>query len=64
MDTVVIKTRKKSDVGLLLDFSKKIGARVMDGEELEDMILGRLIEEGLKDPEYVRYEEVMKFLKE
>ena len=64
MDTVVIKAQKKSDVRLLHDFSKQIGAKIIDPEELEDRALGFLIEEGLKDPEFVSIEEVMKFLKE
>ena len=64
MNTVVIKARKKSDVRMLHEFSKQIGAKIIDLEEFEDKALGRLIEEGLKDPEFVSREEVMKFLRE
>ena len=63
MDTVIIKTRKKSDVRLLHDFSKQIKAKIIDTEELEDMILGRIIEERLNEPS-VSESEVMDFLRE
>ena len=64
MDTVVIKTRKKSDICLLHDFSKQIGAKIIEDEALEDLVLARLIEEGMKDPAHVDIEDVMQFLKE
>ena len=62
METVVIKARTKSDVRFLRDFSKRIGAKVIDTDDLEDMILGRLIEEGMKEPSVSR-EEVMEALR-
>ena len=63
MDTVVIKTRKKSDVRLLHDFSKQIGAKIIDAEELEDRVLGHLIEDRLNEPS-VNESEVMDFLRQ
>ena len=65
MEALVIEPRTKSDARFLRNFSKRIGAKIIDPEEwIEDMVLGRLIEEGLKEPEYVSSEEVMKFLNE
>lgn len=65
METLVIEPKTKADARLLQSFSKRIGAQVIDANEwLEDMALGRLIEEGLKDPEFVSRDEVMKFLEE
>ena len=64
METVVIKTRTKSDVRLLHDFSKRIGAKVIDTEEwIEDMVLGRIIEERLNEPRVDR-SEIMKILEQ
>jgi len=64
METVVIETRNKSDVRLLRGISKRIGARVIDTDELfEDMVLGRLIEEGMKEPGVVSRDEIMKALR-
>jgi hypothetical protein len=64
MDTVIIEPQTKSDARLLLNFSKRIGAKVIDVEDfLEDMALGRRIEEGLKGPS-VSESEVMDFLNE
>ena len=64
MNTVVIEARTKSDVRFLRDFSKRIGAKVIDTDEfLEDMLLGRIIEERLNEP-CVGMDEVMKFLDE
>ena len=63
MDAVVIKPRTKSDARLLRTFSKRIGAKIIDTDELfEDLALGRLIEEGLKDPEFISREEIMEIL--
>ena len=65
MNAVVIEARTQSDVRFLRDFSKRIGARVIDANDLlEDMAMCRLIEEGLKDPEFVSREEIMKVLEE
>ena len=64
METIVIETRNKSDVRLLRGISKRIGARVIDADELfEDMVLGRLIEEGMKEPGVVSRDEIMKALR-
>ena len=63
METVVIETRNKSDARFLRNFSKRIGAKVIDDEGLEDMVMCRLIEEGVKEPS-VSMEEVMKILRE
>ena len=64
METVVIETRNKSDVRLLRGISKRIGARVIDTDELfEDMVLGRLIEEGMKEPGVINRDEIMKALR-
>ena len=63
MNTIVIKARTKSDVRFLRDFSKRIGAEVIDTDELEDMVLGRLIEERLNEPS-VSESEVMEFLRQ
>ncbi len=64
MDTVVIKTRTKSDVQFLLDFAKRIGtsAKAIDTAELEDAYLVSLIEKGLQTPNVSR-SEVMDALK-
>ena len=63
MEALVIEPRTKSDARFLRDFSKRIGAEVIEPEEwLEDMFLGRLIEEGLKEPSVSR-EEVMQALR-
>ena len=63
METVVIEARTKSDARFLKNFSKRIGARVIDSDELlENMVLGRLIEEGMKTPSVDR-SEVMEFLR-
>jgi len=50
METLVIEARNKSDARFLRNFSKRIGARVFDDEELEDMAMCSIIEEGLKTP--------------
>ena len=64
METIVIETRNKSDVRLLRGISKRIGARVIDTDELfEDMVLGRLIEEGMKEPGVINRDEIMKALR-
>jgi len=64
METVVIKTRTKSDVPFLLDLAKRIGAsaKAIDTEEIEDKYLLSLIEKGLKT-ESVSRNEIMKVLK-
>ena len=63
MEALVIEPRTKSDARFLRNFSKRIGAEVIDTEEwIEDMVLGRLIEEGLKEPSVSR-EEVMQALR-
>jgi len=64
METVIIKTRTKSDMRFLLDFAKRIGvsAKAVDTEELEDAHLVSLIENGL-ETESVSRSEVMKALK-
>jgi len=64
MNTVVIEARNKSDVRFLHSFSKRIGAKVIDNEEfLEDMLLGRIIEERLNEPNE-SMEDVMDFLRQ
>ena len=62
MERVLIEARTKSDARFLMSFSKRIGAKVVDIEELEDMVLGRLIEEGLKEPGFVSENEIMEIL--
>jgi hypothetical protein len=61
MNAVLIEALTKSDVRFLLDLSKQIGAeaRVVNTEDIEDKILAKLIEEGLKTPN-VSFEAVMK----
>ena len=64
MEVVVIEARTKSEVRFLHDFSKRIGAKVIDTEEwIEDMVLGRIIEERLNEPRVDR-SEIMKFLRQ
>ena len=64
MDAVIIEPQTKSDARLLLNFSKRLGAKIIDVEELlEDMALGRLIEDGLNSPS-VSESEVMDFLRQ
>ena len=63
METVVIEARNKSDVRFLRGISKRIGAKVIDTDELlEDLVLGSLIEEAMQEPS-VSMEEVMDALK-
>ena len=65
METVIIKARTKSDARFLMDFSKRIGAdaKIINTEELEDIHLASLIEQGLKTPSVSR-DEVMNALKQ
>ena len=58
METVVIKSRTKSDTRFLLNFAKRIGvsAKVFDTEALEDTHLISLIENGLKTESVTRNE--------
>ena len=64
METVVIETRTKSGARFLHGISKRIGAKVIDADELlEDMLLGRIIEERLNEPS-VSESEVMEFLRQ
>ena len=64
METVTIEARTKSDARFLRDFSKRIGAKVIDTDELlEDMLLGRIIEDRLNEPS-VSESEVMAFLRQ
>ena len=52
MDTIVIETRNKSDARFLKNFSKRIGAKVIDSNELlADMAMRRLKKENLLDPD-------------
>jgi len=63
METVVIEARNKSDVRFLRGISKRIGAKVIDTDELlEDLVLGSLIEKAMQEPS-VSMEEVMDALK-
>ena len=64
METVVIKTRTKSDVRFIMDLAKRIGAsaKTIDTGEMTDTYLVSLIEKGLKT-ESVSRDEVMKALK-
>jgi len=61
METVVIKSRTKSDTRFLLNFAKRIGAsaKVFDIETLEDTHLISLIENGLKTESVTRNEIMM-----
>lgn len=63
IDTVIIKTRTKSDIQFLLDLAKRIGAsaKAINTDELEDAQLVSLIEKGLKTPN-VNRSEIMKAL--
>ena len=63
METVVIEARNKSDVRFLRGISKRIGAKVIETDELlEDLVLGSLIEQAMQEPS-VSMEEVMEALK-
>ena len=50
MELAIVKTRTKSDMHLLLELFKKIGAsaKTLTVSEVEDMNLGFLIEKGRK----------------
>jgi len=62
MEAVVIEARTKSDVRFLHDFSKRIGARVIDTDELlEDVVMCRLIKQAMLEPS-VSENEVMEAL--
>ena len=51
METVVIEARNKSDARFLRNFSKRIGARVIEPDELADIAMCRLMEADLLDPD-------------
>ena len=62
MEAVVIEARTKSDVRFLHDFSKRIGARVIDTDELlEDVGMCRLIKQAMLEPS-VSENEIMEAL--
>ena len=65
MDAVLIEAPTQSDVRFLHDFAKRISAPAitLSVEEMEDKVLGRIIEERLDSPSISR-EEVMKILDE
>jgi hypothetical protein len=58
MNTVVIKAPTKADVKFLMDFAKRIGAsaKTVNTEEIEDLNLIALIEQGLKTKSVSRKE--------
>ena len=59
----VIGALRKADVHFLHDFYKHIGTETYDAVELfEDMVLGRMIKEGMLDHEYVSEDEIMEAL--
>ncbi|MCL1974246.1 MAG: hypothetical protein FWG54_05460 [Bacteroidetes bacterium] len=61
---VVIEPKTPADVRCLHDFSKQIGAKVLDPEEwFEDMVLGRIIEEGIKEQGFASMDEVFEVLR-
>lgn len=63
METVIINTKKKSDVSFLISLAKKLGmsAKALSRVELEDWRLAQNINEGMKSPTVSRTE-VMKVL--
>lgn len=65
MKTIIIKSKKDSSSKLLIEIAKKMGmkARVLTDEEMEDIVLGKLIDEAAADTEEVGEEEGLKILR-
>jgi hypothetical protein len=63
METVIVSGKDKSSMKLLLDLAKKLGikSKPLSKQEIEDWLLAKKIEEGLKS-ETVSKESVVKAL--
>ena len=64
METLLITSKKKSDTRLLVELAKKLGmrSRPLSKAEIEDWILAKEIEKGLRT-ENISREEIFKTLK-
>lgn len=64
METIVIEAKSKADIKFWLELAKKTGtkAKAINTDDMEDTILARLIEKGLKTRSVSR-ESVMKALR-
>ena len=63
METVIVSGKDKSSMKLLLDLAKKLGikSKPLSRQEIEDWLLAKKIEEGLKS-ETVSKNSVVKVL--
>jgi hypothetical protein len=63
METVIVSGKDKSSMKLLLELAKKLGikSKPLSKQEIEDWVLAKKIEEGLKS-ETVSKESVVKAL--
>jgi cobalamin biosynthesis protein CbiG len=63
METVIVSGKDKSNMKLLLELAKKLGikSKSLSRQEIEDWLLAKRIEEGLKS-ESVSKESVVKIL--
>lgn len=64
MATLLLESKSATTIKLLLDLAKKLGVkvRVLDDTELEDLMLGKLMEKERTD-EFVDKAVIMKILK-
>ena len=53
MTTAILKSNNRASIELLIDVAKKMGIKgyIPTYEEMEDVILGKLIDEGMNDGE-------------
>lgn len=64
MNTVILHSKSKNDLDLLLEIAKKFGikAKVLTESEVEDVGLGNAIKEG-RTGEFIDTESYLKFLR-
>ena len=64
MNTVILHSKSKSDLNLLLEIAKKFGikAKVLSESEIEDVGLGNAIKEGITG-EFIETESFVKTLR-
>ena len=53
MTTAILKSNNSASIKLLMDVAKRMGVKtyIPTDEEMEDLMLGKLIDEGLNDKE-------------
>ena len=64
MNTLILHSKSRNDLNLLLEIAKKFGikAKVLTASEIEDVGLGNAIKEGLTG-EFIETESYMKTLR-